>query len=114
MVEFANRVAEEIPKSGVLSFELLPESSGQYTQEDQAATEGSMLDMIWPDPAPLAHPSEYDFPVGSDGEAISEFYSFLGCIGEFRQKLIEFFEADIDTNDRDFAPKMCSDLLPKP
>jgi superfamily II DNA or RNA helicase len=104
LVEFANRVAEEIPKSGVLSFESLPESSGQYTQEDQAVTEGSLLDMIWPDPAPSAHPPEYDFPIDSDGETISEFYSFLGCIGEFRQKLIEFFEADIDTNGRDFAP----------
>lgn len=108
LAEFANRVTEEIPYRDLLSFESMPETAGQNGGRLADPAE-PLLDLIWEDPVGIGKLSESTTFLDGNTLPLSSSYGLLGCIGEFRQKLIDLFAKDIGAAGRASTPTVCSD-----
>lgn len=112
LVEFANRVAEEIPCKGLLSFESLPKNLEQYSWVQTSSPDKSP-DLTWDNPGAVAQHQNSNFTVDGSSSALYDSCGFLDCLGEFRQKLINFFETEIGSANGAHTPKTCFDSWPK-
>ncbi|MEH6814358.1 MAG: DEAD/DEAH box helicase family protein [Motiliproteus sp.] len=109
LVEFANRVTEELPNIGLLRLEALPESAGQHT-EHRANPSSQTLDLAWENPADAGEFLGNAHFLNDGASQLSDSYCLLDCIGEFREKLIDLFEKDINANSGAGMPSECSVL----
>jgi len=94
LVEFANRVAEEIPFRSMLRTESLPEKK-HSSSRGPATSEDNVFDLAWERPyGDVDLMGSVNFPSNS-ALPLADSHVLLDCLGEFRQRLIGLFEKDV-------------------
>ncbi|MCW8885939.1 MAG: DEAD/DEAH box helicase family protein [Motiliproteus sp.] len=94
LVQFANRVAEEIPSGSALRFEALPEKEHQ-SPRGLATPDDDVFELEWGVQADYESFLESVSLLSDNALYSSSNYGLLGCLGEFRQRLIGIFEKDV-------------------
>nr|WP_246481090.1 DEAD/DEAH box helicase family protein [Motiliproteus sediminis] len=94
LVEFANRVAEEIPSGNLLRFESFFEKEHQ-SPRGQAALGNDVFDLVWEGRYASDGLMESVNSLSDSALHLADSHVLLDCLGEFRQRLIDLFEKDV-------------------